>query len=49
MQRGDNLWSGDTFSEPCPVFPMLNEPVIKGHFLWDIEVSLVDKQWNLPL
>ena len=23
LRRGDNLWSGDTFSESCPIFPML--------------------------
>ena len=23
LRWGDNLWSGDTFSERCPIFPML--------------------------
>ena len=23
LRRGNNLWSGDTFSKRCPIFPML--------------------------
>ena len=48
LRRGDNLWSGDTFSEWYPIFSMLGNlwwrtPVILGHFLSDIEVFLEDR------
>ena len=30
-QKGDTLWSRGTYSKRCPIFPMLKEPVTKGH------------------
>ena len=60
LRWGDTLWSGDTFSEPCPIFPMLRnlwrrDTCHVGHFLRDIVVSLKTgftvrvHEWNKKL
>ena len=31
LQWEDTLWSGETSSESCPIFPILKQPAMKGH------------------